>query len=158
MEKYLLIITTLPSSSRTRLLSFERWVGNTTRLDHFFFVFLFSNYRLFFFFFFFWELSFMFLVLLSNEVGKYSKLDHFLFSFFFSLFFTFFFSFFFFNLITEEGEGFEALRKIKMSCQLSLLGFFYKFLLRAICGSPADKRAQWWGPQRIDRINSKKTH
>ena len=32
------------------------------------------------------------------------------------------------------------------------------FLLRAICGSPADRRARWWGPQRIDRINSKKAH
>ena len=31
-------------------------------------------------------------------------------------------------------------------------------LLRAICGSPVDRKAQWWGPQGIDCINSKKDH
>ena len=30
-------------------------------------------------------------------------------------------------------------------------------VLRAICGSPADGRAQWWGSQRIDKIKSKKS-
>ena len=34
----------------------------------------------------------------------------------------------------------------------------FRPLLRAICGSPVERKAQWWGPQEINCVNSKKDH